>query len=179
MLEILAYSLIALVVAIAAILALATMRPDDFKVSRSLAIAAKPEQLFPLIANLRRMNTWNPYSLRDSSSTTSYTGPDAGKGATHVFDGKKSGSGSIEVVETTAPSSVVMRLRMHKPFTCDNRVEFTLKPNGGGATDVTWSMAGKQPLLIKAMNLVFDSSKMVGRDMDEGLGNLKRMAEGV
>ena len=177
MMEIIGYILFALVLAIAAILLIASTRPDDFQVSRTRTIAAPPEQVFPLIANLRRMNTWNPFALRDPASTVSYTGPDAGKGTTHTFNGKKSGVGSIEVLEAHAPTTIVMRLIMTKPFKADNRVAFTLKPNSGGTTDVTWTMGGKQPLFAKAMTLFIDCDRMVGRDFDAGLDSLKRMAE--
>ena len=34
----------------------------------------------------------------------------------------------------------------------DNQVEFTLQPNSN-ATNVTWRMSGKQPLLAKVMTL--------------------------
>lgn len=179
MLAILAYILVALLLAIAAILLIASTRPDSFHVSRTKAIAAPPERLFPLIANLRQMNTWNPFALRDPASQVSYTGPDSGIGARHTFDGKKSGAGSIEVLEADAPTNVVMRLSMTKPFKADNRVEFTLKPNGGGTTDVTWTMGGKQPLLAKAMTLFVDCDRMVGKEFEAGLGSLKRMVEGV
>ena len=69
-----------------------------------------------------------------------------------------------------------MRLSMLKPFKADNKVEFTLIPQGT-ATDVTWAMSGRQPLLSKAMTLFIDCDKMVGRDFEEGLRNLKGIAE--
>ena len=69
-----------------------------------------------------------------------------------------------------------MRLSMVKPFKADNTVKFTLQPEGS-ATAVTWAMSGRQPLLGKVMTLFIDCDKMIGRDFEEGLANLKAIAE--
>ena len=176
MLEVFTYLLIGLIVLIGAILALASRRPDTFHWARTQRIEAPPAKLFPLINDLRTMNTWNPFALRETSGTSTYRGPASGPGAAFDFAGGKSGSGTIEILEAQPPSKVVMRLSMLKPFKADNKVEFTLVPQGT-ATDVTWAMSGHQPLLSKAMTLFIDCDKMVGRDFEAGLRNLKAIAE--
>lgn len=176
MLAILAYTTILLAILAGVIVVAATRRPDSFRFARSARIAATPERLFPLIADLHQMNTWNPYALRDPASTGSYSGPASGRGAKYEFAGKKSGTGHIEIVDAKPNSEVVMRLFMTKPFACDNRVDFSLKPEGP-ATSVTWAMSGQQPLMAKIMTLFINCDKMVGKDFDEGLANLKAIAE--
>ena len=168
---------LALAIVIAAIFAVASMRPDTFAIQRSAGIKAPPERLFALINDLKAMSTWNPYSLRETTGTgtVDYSGPASGKGAKSTFAGPKSGTGSIEIVDAAAPSKVTMRLLMTAPFKADNTVEFTLKPDGAQTT-VTWAMSGKQPLLAKAMTLFIDCDKMVGKDFEEGLANLKALA---
>ena len=167
---------LAVIGVIAALLIAASSRPDQFRTARSLKIAAPPDRIFPLINDLLRMNTWNPFALRETTGTSSYSGPAAGKGQAHQFAGSKFGAGSIEIVESTPPSNVTLRLQMTKPLKCDNKVEFTLVPEGN-ATIVTWAMSGKQPLLAKAMMLFVDCDKMVGREFETGLANLKSKAE--
>ena len=176
MLEILAYIALGLLVVIGAILVIASRRPDTFRIARTALIGAPAERLFPLINDLRQMNTWNPYALRETGGTTAYTGPASGKGAAFAFAGSKSGTGSIEIVESSAPRNVALRLLMQKPFKVDNTVDFTLQPQASG-TAVTWAMSGRQPLLAKAMTLFIDCDKMMGRDFEEGLANLKAKAE--
>jgi hypothetical protein len=122
------------------------------------------------------MNRWNPFALRETGGTATYSGPAAGKGARFEFAGSKSGTGNIEIVDARAPSQVTMRLHMTKPMNADNTVEFTLVPQAT-ATDVTWAMSGRQPLLAKAMTLFVDCDRMVGKVFEEGLANLKRLAE--
>ena len=83
--------------------------------------------------------------------------------ATELLAGPKSGTGSIEVLDAVKPSSVKMRLLMPAPFRADNTV--------------AWAMSGHQPLLAKAMTLFIDCDKVAGRDFEEGLSNLKSLAE--
>ncbi len=176
MLDVLIYLAIGLFLTIGVILGIASTRPDTFRWSRTQRIEAPPAKLFPLVNDLRAMNTWNPYALREPNGTASYRGPTSGPGAAHDFATSKSGTGTIEILESAPPAKVVMRLQMLKPFKADNKVEFTLEPKGTG-TDVTWAMSGRQPLLSKAMTLFIDCDKMVGRDFEEGLRNLKGIAE--
>ncbi len=176
MFDILIYIVIALVVIVGVILLIASRRPDDFAYARTVHIAATPQHLFGMINDLRQMNTWNPYALREKGGKAEYSGPAAGPGACFDFAGPKSGSGHVEILESAPPSSVVMRLAMVKPFKADHRVDFTIAPAASGA-DVTWAMSGKQPLLGKVMMLFIDCDRMVGRDFEEGLANMKKIAE--
>ena len=173
MLEVL---LILLVLAVVVVLLLASQKPDTFRVARSALIKAPAEKIFPLINDLRAMSAWNPFSLRDPTSKTSYSGPASGKGAQHTFNGPKSGGGMIEITDQEVPKRIGMRLQLTKPIKADNVVTFTLAP-AGAATDVTWAMEGRQPFLIKVMTLFFNHDAMLTSAFDEGLANLKRLAE--
>lgn len=175
MFEVLVYPLVLAIAAIGTILFLAATRPSHFHSARSLRIDAPPEDLHALISNLREMNRWSPYALRETVGSPSYAGPESGPGATFHFQGPKSGAGSIRVVECT-PLKIVMRLLMTKPLTADNRIEFTLEPDGG-TTKVTWAMSGPQPIFARVMSLFINFDRMIGRDFDEGLANLKTIAE--
>ena len=67
MLAILGYILFALVAVVAIVLVVASRRPSDFRYARSRTIAAPVDRVFAEIVDLRRMNRWNPYALRESS----------------------------------------------------------------------------------------------------------------
>ncbi|MET0311336.1 MAG: SRPBCC family protein [Burkholderiaceae bacterium] len=171
------YIALAAALAIAAVLALAAMRPDTFTVSRSTTIKAAPEKIFPLINDLRAMGTWSPYEKKDPGMKRTFTGPQAGKGAAYAWESNgEVGQGSMEITESAAPSRVAMKLDFIKPFEAHNRVDFTLGPNGD-ATQVTWAMTGPVPFPAKIAHLFFDMDKMVGTDFEAGLASLKALAE--
>ena len=168
-------------VVIAAVLAvpvvLATFKPDTFRVQRSASIRASADKIHPLISDMRRFNTWNPYNKKDPNVKGSYRGPSSGPGAGYDFEGNKDvGKGSIQIVEPVTPTRVSMKLDMIEPFEGHNRVEFTLAPRGD-STEVTWAIHGPSPFMAKLMGIFFDMDRMIGRDFEAGLADLKAAAE--
>lgn len=177
MLEIAIGSAVALVVAILAIVGFASMKPDTFAVTRSQKITATPDRIYPMIADLRQMNTWNPFVKPDPNIEIEYLGPESGKGARHTWRGNRNvGEGQIAVVDAAPPYRIAMKLDMLKPMKAHNDVVFTLDPAPEG-TVVTWSMTGSQPLLAKVMSTIIDCDKMVGGSFEQGLRDLKAKAE--
>jgi uncharacterized protein YndB with AHSA1/START domain len=166
-----------LVIGITGVLALAATKPDVFLVQRSTTIKAPADRIFPLINDLRAFNTWNPFDRKDPNIKGTYSGPGSGNGATYAFESTKAGSGSIEIVDAAPSSRITMRLIMIKPIAANNRVDFTLQPQGGDTTRVTWAMEGQVPFVGKVLHLIFDMDKMVGKDFEAGLASLKAITE--
>ena len=162
---------------IAGVLVLAGLRPDSFQVRRSATIKAAPEQIFPLINDLHRFNTWNPFDQKDPNVKRSYSGPESGKGAAYAFDGNKDmGKGTLEILDSAPASKVTMALRMLEPFEVRNTVDFTLERQGD-ATNVTWTMQGAVPYFAKIIHLFVNMDRMVGTQFEAGLASLKTIAE--
>ena len=161
----------------AAILAAAAARPDTFRIERSIRIKAPPEKIFPLIDDLHSMATWSPWEKLDPAMKRTYSGADSGKGATYAWEGNsKAGSGRMEITESTPPAKVVLKLDFIKPFEARNMVEFALLAQGD-FTVVTHAMFGPLPFMSKLMQVFLDMDRMVGAKFEEGLAELKVLAE--
>ena len=107
-----------------------------------------------------------------------YSGAASGKGAVYAWEGNRNvGSGRMEITEASPSSKVMIQLDFIKPFEGHNITEFTLQP-AGGATNVTWTMQGPSPFITKVMGVFINMDKMIGRDFEAGLANLKSVAEG-
>ena len=168
---------IIIILAIVIVLILVAMRPSTFRIERSINVKASPEKIFPLIANFRQMNKWSAWEKVDPTMKRSYRGVESGKGAIYAWDGNKEiGQGSMEILESTPSSKVLIKIDFYKPFEAHNTVEFTLVPNGE-TTTVNHAMYGPSPYISKLMSLVFSIDKMVGSKFEEGLANLKMIAE--
>jgi uncharacterized protein YndB with AHSA1/START domain len=177
MFEIIVVIAILLALAVAAVLILASRKPDTFSVSRAAAIKAPPEKIFPLISDFQQWKAWSPYEDRDPNLQRSYSGAASGKGAVYEWNGNKNvGSGRMEILEAPAPSKVAIKLDFLKPFEAHNIAEFTLLPQGD-TTNVTWLMHGPAPLLSKVMQVFMNMDNMIGKDFAAGLANLKRITE--
>ena len=168
---------IIVVVLLAALLAFAATRPDVLRVQRATSIQAAPETIFPLIADFHRWISWSPWENRDPELKRTYSGAASGKGAVYAWKGNRNvGSGRMEITEASSPGKITIQLDFIKPFAAHNITEFTLQP-AGGATNVTWTMHGPSPFITKVMGVFVNMDKMIGKDFETGLANLKSVAE--
>ena len=82
----------------------------------------------------------------------------------------------MEILDSSAPSKIVIKLDFFTPFEAHNTAEFTMLPQGN-ATNVTWLMHGAAPFMSKLMQVFSNLDNMIGKDFEAGLANLKRLAE--
>jgi hypothetical protein len=168
---------IALVILIGAILIYASTRPDSFRIERSITIQSTPGKIFPLINNFHQWESWSPWEKIDPQIKRTYSGAPEAKGAIYEWSGNKNiGQGRMEITESVPPSKIIIKLDFITPFEAHNTVEFLLTIQGN-STLVTQAMYGPSPFVSKLMGLFFSMEKMVGGKYEEGLANLKRMAE--
>lgn len=171
------FLVLGLVALIGALLAYAATRPNTYRVQRTLGIHTPPEKVFTLINDLHTWASWSPWEQKDPAMKKTHSGAPEGTGAVLEWEGNKDvGTGRMEVLESIPPSKVRIQLDFFKPFEAHNTAEFTLTPSAG-STQVTWAMYGPQPYMMKVMGLFCSPDKMVGKDFEEGLGNLKALAE--
>jgi Polyketide cyclase / dehydrase and lipid transport len=169
--------LIIAVIAVAAVLLYAATRPDSFQIQRSVKIAAPPEKVFPLINDFRNWQAWSPWEKKDPAMKKTHSGASQGKGAVLEWDGNKDvGTGRMEALESIPSAKIIIKLDFLKPFEAHNTAEFNVS-SAGNVTDVTWAMYGAQPYMMKVMGLMCSMDKMVGKDFETGLANLKQLAE--
>jgi uncharacterized protein YndB with AHSA1/START domain len=168
---------VVLVLALATVLILAARKPDTLRVTRATSIQAPAETIFPLVNDFHQWDGWSPYEHKDPAMKRSYSGAESGKGAVYAWDGNNNvGSGRMEILETQAPSKIVIKLDFIKPFEGHNTAEFTMLPQGD-ATNLTWTMVGPAPFMSRLMQVFINLDQMIGKDFEAGLANLKKLTE--
>lgn len=150
--------------------------PAQVHVERSQQIAAAPERVFSLIDNFHEFNRWSPWAARDPHTQYRFEGPDRGVGAKMSWqsDSPEVGSGSQEIIVSEPPRLLRTRLDFAQQGLAE--AAFKLQPENGG-TQVTWGLdsdAGGN-LIGRWFGLLLDT--LVGADYEQGLANLKRLAE--
>lgn len=152
-------------------------RPSEFRIARSSTMAATPATVFAQVNNVHKWQDWSPWAKLDPNAKLTYSGPDAGTGASYTWSGnEKIGEGTLTVSESKPNDLVRFKLDFLKPFPASNVAEFTFVPRGD-QTQVTWSMSGHCNFLMKAVGLFMDCDKMVGPDFEKGLASLKSISE--
>jgi hypothetical protein len=162
---------------IAVLLVVIAMQPEDFRVSRSMTMAASPAAVFEQVNDFHNWEVWSPWIKIDPNAKGTYEGPTSGPGSKFHWDGNSDvGAGSMTILDSKPNEHVHIKLDFIRPMEGTNDVYFTFKPEGD-KTNVTWSMEGKNNFIGKAISLVIDCDKMVGDYYEKGLANMKTIVE--
>ena len=168
---------IGLVVVAVGVAAVVVTRPSEFRVVRSTTIAAPAPVIFAQVNDFHRWDAWNPWAKVDPAMKQTYEGAPAGVGAVYTWAGnREAGEGRMTIIESRPSDLIRVRLEFLKPFAGTSIATFTFKPEGAG-TLVTWSMAGENNFIAKAVHLVMDMDKMIGGNFEKGLAQMKTVAE--
>ncbi|MBB3121337.1 SRPBCC family protein [Pseudoduganella violacea] len=166
-----------LIVILLVILGLAASKPDTFTVQRSATIKAPPEKIVAYLNDFHNWQAWSPWEKLDPKMQRTFEGPQSGKGAVYAWNGNDEvGQGRMEIIDNASPAKVGIKLEFIRPFASQNSSDFSLQPNGDG-TQVNWSMSGPMPFVSKLMSVFVSMDKMIGKDFEKGLAQLKTVAE--
>ena len=151
--------------------------PDRAHVERSIVINVPQSQVFTMVNGFERFNEWSPWAKLDPNTHYEFKGPSQGVGAYMSWSSQDAGvgSGSQEVIESTPPTLVRVKLLFEGQ---DGAISFhRLEPMEAG-TKVTWGFDAEfgNDLIGRWFGyLMFDS--MLGTDYETGLANLKAVLE--
>jgi len=165
--------LIALSAIVVVFVAVVAMQPSEFRVARTATIFAPAPVVFAQVNDFHKWEAWSPWAKLDPAAKATFEGPTAGRGAIFRWAGNHEvGEGSMTITESRPSDLIRITLEFLKPFAATNTVEFTFKPEAN-QTVVTWSMAGKNNFIAKAVSLFMNMDKMVGGQFEKGLVNMK------
>lgn len=169
--------LIALGVIVVVLVIVVALRPGDYRVVRSATVSAPPAVVFEQVNDLHKFQAWSPWAKLDPTAKITFEGPTAGTGATFAWAGNsKVGEGRMTIVESRPNEVIKFRLDFLKPFAGTSSAEFTFKPEGN-QTAVTWSMAGRNQFIVKAISLFMNMDNMIGGMFEQGLASLNAVAQ--
>jgi hypothetical protein len=171
--------LIGLAVIVIGVVAIVATRPSEFRVARTATIAAPAPAVFAQVNDFHNWEAWNPWAKIDPAMKQAYEGASAGTGAVYTWAGNNEvGEGRMTLTESRPSDLIRIRLEFLKPFRGTSLAEFTFKPEGDH-TIVTWSMAGQNNFMAKAVHLFMAMDKMIGGNFEKGLAQMKAVVEGA
>ena len=167
--------LLGLVAIIALLLIVAAFKSPDFRVERSLTIAASSETLFPWFNSHKKFNEFNPWLKLDPDAKVEYSGPESGVGSISTWEGKMTGKGKATIVESKPNELVRLRMDWIEPMEGVSTVDYSFKPEGG-KTMVTWAMYGQSNFIGRLMSLFMNCDSMCGPQFEKGLADVAKLA---
>lgn len=169
--------LIVLAVVVIIFAVVVAMQPSDFRIVRSATMSAPPSKIFVQVNDFHNWPAWSPWEKMDPVMKRTYAGAAAGTGAIYSWAGNNDvGEGRMTITESRPDERILIKLEFTKPFAAVNTTEFVFIPEGN-QTVVTWSMAGENNFLSKAVSLFMSMDKMVGDQFEQGLANMKALVE--
>jgi hypothetical protein len=164
-------------VVVVALVVFVSMQPGSFAVERSITMQAPVDIAYGLVSDFHAWENWSPWAKLDPNMKTTYEGPGNTEGSSYSWEGSKEvGKGRMTMTALKPAQSVEIKLEFLAPFQATNRTLFSFAPQGD-ATNVTWRMEGTNSFAAKALHLVVDMDKMVGKDFEKGLASMKALAE--
>lgn len=143
------------------------------RVARRAIIRRRPEEIFPLLNDLRNWPRWTEWSRREEIHFT-YDGPPSGIGAVQQWSNRKT-DGILHITQSVPGHRVAYGLDMDAGKYHLEGV-LSLEPVDG-STRVTWLCkwrSGSNPY-SRYRDLLF--RWWIGRDFERGLENLRELAE--
>ncbi len=148
----------------------------EFEVKRETTIPATRAAVYERLVDFHRWREWSPWEDLDPALSRTYSGPDAGVGAVYEWSGnRKAGAGRMEITDAVESSKVEIALQFLKPFKSSSTTTFELVERDGD-THVTWRMVGPKTFMTRVMGLFTSMDKVVGKDFEKGLAQLKDAA---
>lgn len=149
--------------------------PNTYSVSRTAIIKAEDSVVYKNVIDFKNFVKWNPWSRLEPTAYIDISGEAGTPGHLYRWSGKESGKGHMKIQEVKPYEGADFQLVFEKPFQSEAQNHFTFERVNEG-TSITWSMQGQSDAALdKWMYLAMD--RMIGKDFDKGLENLKELSE--
>ena len=145
-----------------------------FHVSRSIAIAAGPDQVFDTVADYNTWASWSPWLCCEPDANVQVTEDPSSVGSKYSWSGEAVGAGELEHQHLERGKRIDDEIRFLKPFQSTSKVSFDFVPEGAG-TRLTWHMQGSLPWFMFWMCSMMET--YIGLDYERGLRMLKERIE--
>lgn len=168
--------LIILLVIIAIPLIAAIFIDKDYSVERQVTINRPADQVFNYIKYLKNQQQFSVWSKMDPNMKQEFRGTDGTVGFVSAWNSEESGvgQGEQEIVGIKEGDRIDYELRFIKPFPSTSPAYMKTEAQGNQTT-VKWGFTGHVDYPFNIMCPFMGS--MIGKDLQEGLSNLKNIME--
>lgn len=174
------YALIIVAAIIAIPFIIAAFKSSEFRLEKSVVINKPKNEVFNYVKNVKNQNDFAVWMAFDPNMKREYTGTDGTVGFVSAWesDHKKVGAGRQTITGIKEGEIVDMKIEFLKPWQNTSNAYFKTETVDGNQTKVTWGFLNpsvKYPM--KVMQVVMDMDKMIGKDFEQGLQNMKKNLE--
>ncbi|MNK25804.1 Polyketide cyclase / dehydrase and lipid transport [compost metagenome] len=164
---------------IALVLIIAALSKKDFAVERTITVNKPLPETYDFLTSLQNQDQWSKWTQLDPNMKKTYIGTDKTVGFISRWESqnKQVGEGEQEIKKLIPNQRIENELRFMKPMKSIANAYFTVAEAGENQTKVAWGFTSRTPWPFNAFMLFVNMEKLIGKDFEEGLANMKRMIE--
>lgn len=161
------------------LLIIALFVKKDYAVVREVTINKPTHEVFDYIKYLKNQDNYSVWAKMDPNMKKEYRGTDGTVGFISAWDSnvKDVGAGEQEIKKITDGQRLDVELRFLKPFKSTDYAYMITQNVSDNQTKVMWGFTGKMPYPMNLMLVCMNMDKMLGKDLETGLSNLKTTLE--
>ena len=168
------YVLIIISVILVLLIILSLIATKSYHVFRSIELDQPTDKVWNHLKYLKKQQEWSPWARKDPNMDQKFTGIDGEVGAVSYWNGNKDvGEGEQEITKVIDGKRIEQDLRFLKPYKSQSDCYMDLEELEGNRSKVTWGFTGNNKFPMSIMMLFMSMDKMVGKDFEQGLKNLK------
>ncbi|UFH35044.1 SRPBCC family protein [Flavobacterium acetivorans] len=165
------------IIALALIIAL--FMPKKYSVEREVTINKPIDSVFNYVKYLKNQNEFSVWATIDPNMKSTFKGTDGTVGAISAWESevKEVGIGEQEITKITEGKRLDFELRFKEPMNDTAMGFMSTEMVSANQTKVKWGINGTIPYPINIMLPFMKMDEMIGKDLQQGLDNLKAKME--
>jgi hypothetical protein len=147
------------------------------KIEKSIEISRSSREVFDYLKYTRNQDNFSVWNMADPSMKKDYQGTDGTVGHIYRWDSanKNVGAGEQEIIGIDEGKKIGYELRFFRPMRNVGKSYFLINGKGESFTSVIWTFDSPMKFPYSLLAPVF--KKMMGKDLEKGLTNLKTILE--
>jgi hypothetical protein len=147
------------------------------KIEKSITINKGSGFVFDYLKFTRNQDNFSVWNMADPNMKKSQKGVDGTVGYIYSWDStiKNVGAGEQEITAIEDGKSIEYSIRFFRPMQNTGKIKFQITSLGDENTSVVWIFDSPSKFPMSLLSPIF--KKMLGKDLEKGLNNLKNILE--
>jgi hypothetical protein len=151
----------------------------QYSVEREVSINKPKQFVFDFVKLLKNQNQFSVWAKIDPNMKVDFRGTDGTVGFVSAWDSdvKEAGQGEQEITKIEEGVKIDYEIRFMKPRKSESNAFLSFISLNDSTTNVKWNINGTFPYPMNLMLAFMNMDKMLGKDLEGGLNNLKALLE--
>jgi hypothetical protein len=147
------------------------------KIEKSININRSHKLVFDYLRMTKNQDNFSVWNMADPGMKKSYKGVDGTIGFIYSWDSsmKNVGAGEQEITGIDEGKGIDYTIRFSRPMQNTGKTKFQISEIGEKSTSVVWIFDSPSKFPMSLFSPIF--KKMLGKDIEKGLVNLKSLLE--